>query len=60
MGRAARSHNVPFMVFLLPVGSVDPEYVEFWKPWSRAYSCNHVCDELRTRLGAALGKAGLR
>ena len=42
------------------MGSVDPDYVEFWKPWPRAYSWSHICDELRSRLASALGKTGLR
>ena len=60
MERLAHGRNVPLVVFLLPVGSVDPDYVEFWKPWPRAYSWNHICDEMQSRLATALGKTGLR
>lgn len=55
-----RKHDVPLVVFLVPTGSVDPLYVDFWKPWPRAYSWNYVCDEWQARLAAALGKAGIR
>lgn len=58
--RVAREHKVPFEVFLAPVGSVDPEYAEFWKPWPRAYSWNYLCDEWQSRLAAALGKTKIR
>jgi hypothetical protein len=60
MGRLARSRNVPLVVFLVPVGSVDPDYVEFWKPWPRAYSWSHICDEMRSQLASLLGKTGVR
>jgi hypothetical protein len=58
--RVAREHKVPLMVFLAPAGSVDPAYVEFWKPWPRAYSWNILCDEWQSRLAAALGKTKIR
>ena len=54
--RLAREHKVPLIVSLVPVGTVDPEYAEFWKPWPRAYSWNYLCDEWQSRLAAALGK----
>jgi hypothetical protein len=47
-------------VFLAPVGSVDPDYAEFWKPWPRAYSWNYICDERDSRLAVLLSKAGIR
>jgi hypothetical protein len=58
--RLARGHNVPLVVFLAPVGSVDPEYANFWKPWPRAYGWNYLCDEWQSRLAAALGKTKVR
>ena len=58
--RLAREHNIPLIVFLAPVGSVDPEYASFWKPWPRAYSWNYLCDEWQSRLVAALGKTKVR
>jgi hypothetical protein len=58
--RVARAQGVPLLVFLAPVGFVDPEYDEFWKPWPRAYSWNYICDERQSRLAAALGKTKIR
>jgi hypothetical protein len=58
--KVARAQGVPLEVFLVPVGSVDPSYVDFWKPWPRAYSWNYVCDERDSRLVSALGKTGIR
>jgi hypothetical protein len=58
--RLVREHNVPLIVFLAPVGSVDPEYASFWKPWPRAYSWNYLCDEWQSQLAAALGKTKVR
>lgn len=57
--RLLRKKGVPLMVFLVPMGSVDPNYVDFWKPWPRAYSWNYICDEWHAQLAAALGKAGI-
>jgi len=58
--RLLRSRGVPLSVFLVPMGSVDPEYVDFWKPWPRAYSWNYICDEWHAQLATALGAAGIR
>jgi len=58
--KVARAHGVPLEVFLVPVGSVDPSYADFWKPWPRAYSWNYICDEWQSRLVSALGKTGVR
>ena len=33
--RLLRKHGVPLVVFLVPMGSVDPDYADFWKPWPR-------------------------
>lgn len=58
--RLLRARGVPLMVFLVPMGSVDPDYAEFWKPWPRTYSWNYICDEWHSQLATALGKAGIR
>jgi len=58
--RVAKSRGVPLVVFLVPTGSVDPAYAEFWKPWPRAYSWNWLCDEWHAQLAAALPGAGIR
>ena len=58
--RVLRKRGVPLLVFLAPVGSVDPDYADFWKPWPRAYSWNYICDEWHSQLASALSKAGIR
>ena len=58
--RLLQSHGIPLLVFLAPVGSVDPDYADFWKPWPRPYSWNYICEEMHARLAAGLAKNGLR
>lgn len=58
--RLLRKRGVPLVVFLVPMGSVDPDYAEFWKPWPRAYSWNYICDEWHSQLAARLAKTGIR
>ncbi len=58
--RVLRKRGVPLSVFLVPMGSVDPDYAEFWKPWPRVYSWNYICDEWQTQLAAVLRKASIR
>jgi lysophospholipase L1-like esterase len=58
--RLLRKRDVPFVVFLVPVGSVDPDYADFWKPWPRTYSWNYICDEWHSQLAARLAKTGIR
>jgi len=58
--RLAREMGVPLRIFLAPVGTLDPDYVEFWKPWPRAYSFNYVGEDREIRLAAALGATGIR
>jgi hypothetical protein len=57
--RLLRPRGIPLVVFLIPMGSVDPEYVDFWKPWPRAYSWNFICDEWAAGLAAKLTKADI-
>ena len=58
--RLARKRGVPLMVFVVPVGGVDPDYADFWKPWPRVYSWNYICDEWHSQLVARLAKTGIR
>lgn len=58
--RLLRSRGVPLVVFLIPMGSADPQYVEFWRPWPRAYSWNLICDEWSRRLIEKLGKTDIK
>ena len=58
--RLLRARNIPLIVFLVPMGSVDPDYAEFWKPWPRAYSWNIICDEWTALLAAKLAKTDIK
>jgi len=58
--RLLRKRGVPLVVFLVPMGSVDPEYADFWKPWPRLYSWNYICDEWQSQLAARLAKTAIR
>ena len=59
MDRVARSKGVPLEIFVLPPGSVDPDFVEFWKPWPFYYAwCVH-CDLRNHLLVSALKKTDL-
>ena len=60
MQRLLQPRGIPLVVFLIPMGSVDPDYAEFWKPWPRAYSWNHICDEWAAQLAARIGKTDIR
>ena len=56
--RLVTSHGKRFMVALIPVGIVDPDYVEFWRPWPRYYSYSLSSDARHRRLAAALRQSG--
>jgi hypothetical protein len=57
--RVASSHGVRSKVFAIPVGSVDPEYVDFWRPWPRSFAWNRICDDREERLVSAAAQAGI-
>jgi hypothetical protein len=56
--RLAHEHGVPLLLFFIPMGLVDPNYSEFWKPWPRAFAWNYTCDEWQTQLMAELSRRG--
>lgn len=55
----ARSKGIKFLIAVAPMGSGDPRYVDFWKPWPRYYSFNVQRAAARRRLLAALRARGL-
>jgi hypothetical protein len=57
--RLAREHDRPLLLFLIPVGSVDPQFREFWAPWPRAYLWNRICEIWHAQLAAALSAQSL-
>jgi hypothetical protein len=36
--RLVEAHGAKFLVGVIPVGTMDPDFVEFWKPWPRYYA----------------------
>jgi len=58
--RLARQHKIPLIVFLAPTADVDPDYDDFWKPWTRYYALNFLCEAWLDRLTVALRKTGVR
>ena len=54
MDRLISSHGKRLMIALIPVGAVDPDYVEFWRPWPRYFSYSLSADARHRRLAAAL------
>ncbi len=54
MGRLARDRGVPFSLFVIPTGSVDPAFVDFWAPWPHYYAWYLHCDAMHERLVEAL------
>ncbi|MDB5489353.1 MAG: hypothetical protein JWQ58_3068 [Reyranella sp.] len=60
MDRAARERGVPLILFVVPPGSVDPDYAAYWKPWPRFYAFNVIADYRQDKLLEALSKTSIR
>ena len=60
MDRAARERGVPLVLFIVPPGTVDPDYVDYWKPWPRFYAFNVIADYRQDRLLEALSRTSIR
>lgn len=52
--RLAKDDGVPLVVALIPVGTVDPEYVDFWRPWPKYFSTSLSADARHRRLAVKL------
>ena len=59
MNDAAERNGSKLVLFLIPVGTVDPSYVDYWKPWSRYFSWNYISDARHLRLTRRLKDEGL-
>ena len=57
--RLAKDHGVQLFVALAPVGVVDPDYVEFWRPWPKYFSYQLGADARHRHLAAALRQHGM-
>ena len=60
MERIARARGVPLVLFLIPVANIDPEYVEFWKPWPHYLSWGSLNEARHDRLAASLRQTSIR
>src|SRR6185437_9137432 len=58
--RLAQAKGVKFLLAVAPMASVDPHYVEYWKPWPRFYAQNIRRQASRRHLLAALRAKGLQ
>jgi hypothetical protein len=48
--RLAKENGVQLVVMLIPVGTVDPAYVDFWRPWPKYFSTSLSADARHRRL----------
>ena len=56
--RLARANGVPLVIALIPVGTVDPAYVDFWRSWPKYFSNSLAADARHKRLAAKLRESG--
>jgi hypothetical protein len=52
--RLAKENGVQLVVALIPVGTGDPRYVDFWRPWPRYFSTSLSADARHRRLAVKL------
>ena len=60
MDRLVASNGKRLVIALIPVGTVDPDYAEFWRPWPRYYSYSMSADARHRSLAGALRQNGLQ
>jgi hypothetical protein len=58
--RLADARGIPFRVFVIPPGSVAPDFVDYWKPWPRFFAWYLLCDVRHQRLVQELASAGVQ
>jgi hypothetical protein len=52
--RLAKENGVQLVVALIPVGTVDPAYVDFWRLWPKYFSTSLSADARHRRLAVKL------
>lgn len=57
--RLARSRGVKFLVALIPVGTVDPDFAAYWQPWPRYYAFTLLADARHKAMAAALARTAI-
>ncbi len=58
--RLVRSHGVKFLVAVIPVGTTDPDFMDFWQPWPRYSSYTLGRAAIHAAMVAALAKTDIR
>lgn len=54
--KLARSRGVKFLVALIPVGTVDPDFVAYWQPWPRYYAFTLLADARHKAMAVAMAR----
>jgi len=57
--RLAREHGIKFTVALAPLGTVDPNYVDYWRHWPRYYGLSLAAEARTKRLAVRLRESGV-
>lgn len=57
--RLVKSQGVKFLVAVIPVGTTDADFVDFWKPWPRFYSYTLGRAAAHKAMIAALAKSDI-
>jgi len=57
--RLAKENGVQLVVALIPVGTVDPAFVDFWRPWPKYFSTALSADARHRRLAVKLRLAAV-
>lgn len=55
----ADARGIPFRLFVIPPGSVAPDFVDYWKPWPRFFAWYLLSDVRHQRLVQDLARAGV-
>ena len=54
-----KARRVKLLVAVIPVGTMDPAFAEFWKPWPRYYSYTRQRAAIHRAMVKALGPSGI-
>ncbi len=54
-----KAHGVKFLIAVIPVGTMDPDFADFWKPWPRYYAYTRHRAAIHRAMVAALVKSDI-
>ena len=57
--RLVRANGAKFLVALVPLGTVDPDYVDYWQHWPRYYGQSLAAEARTRRLAVRLRESGV-